>query len=199
MTLYTYNINDLTKTEYEKWYNLLSDERKEKVDRYVIESRKKSTVVGEMLVKKGIEETVGIDPSLIEIATDEKGKPYAKNINIHFNISHSHDLVVCVISDENIGIDIEKIRPVNLSLAKTVCTENELTYLFGKKPTDEDYTLCENEKILKRFFNIWTTKEAYFKCTGTGITNLKSVDCTTLNFPVKTETIENYIIKIVTI
>ena len=86
MTLYTYNINDLTKTEYEKWYNLLSDERKEKVDRYVIESRKKSTVVGEMLVKKGIEETVGIDPSLIEIATDEKGKPYAKNINIHFNI-----------------------------------------------------------------------------------------------------------------
>lgn len=46
------------------------------------------------------------------------GKPYLKNIPLFFNISHSKDIVICAISDEEIGIDIEYLRPFNEAIAK---------------------------------------------------------------------------------
>ncbi len=65
-----------------------------------------------------------------------------------------------------VGIDIERIRDVDERLIRYVCSEKELEYVFAGNNQNE---------TTKRFFRIWTVKEAYFKCLGTGITNLKSI------------------------
>ena len=84
----------------------------------------------------------------------EKGKPYVKGLPVCFSISHSGDYAVCVVSDEEIGIDIEKIRPINKRVADKFATEKEKEYILSSS---------------NGFFEIWTLKEAYFKCIGTGL------------------------------
>ena len=41
------------------------------------------------------------------LAFGKKGKPYLVNKAFYFNVSHSGEYVVCAVSDEEVGIDIE--------------------------------------------------------------------------------------------
>ncbi len=97
-----------------------------------------------------------IDTSALEIERNAHGKPYFKNLpDFHFNISHSHDLIVVAVSEHPVGIDIEKNRVPNLRIAKRFCSD-EQAYI-----TESD---CKN-----RFFEVWTKKEACLKYNGTGL------------------------------
>lgn len=163
MKWYKYNIQDLSDAEYIKWYSLMSEDKKRRVDRFRFEDDKKRTVAGEMLARQAIAEWCCATPESIVFDIKEHGKPYAKDLAVEFNISHSGNIVMCAVSNSPIGIDIEKIRSVDISVIKRVCNNDEL-----------DYVLQDNS--YKRFFEIWTFKEAYFKCIETGITDFLSVD-----------------------
>lgn len=169
MKWYKYDIRDLTDAEYNKWYSLMSEVKQHRVDRFRFADDKKRSVVGEMLARKAIAEWCGITPENIAFDIKEHGKPYAKNLPAEFNISHSGDMVVCAVDNKPIGIDIEKIRPIDLAVAKRICTDEELLYLFDHKPEDRDFTYTTNTKILTRFFELWTKKEAYGKHFGYGL------------------------------
>lgn len=92
------------------------------------------------------------------------GKPYIENaVNFHYNLSHSGNLVVLGYSDNNIGIDVEKIymNEGRKQVAEISFTQEELNYLSA--------SLSESEYAL-RFSKIWTAKESYLKYLGTGLT-----------------------------
>ena len=173
MKWYKYDIRDLIDDEYNKWYSLMDADKQRRVDRFYFADDKKRTVAGEMLARKAIAEWCDILPESIIFGIKEHGKPYAKDLAVEFNISHSGDMVVCAVDDRPIGIDIEQIRPIDLSVAKRICTDEELLYLFGHAPTDEDFTYTTVTETLTRFFELWTAKEAYGKCVGNGIENIK--------------------------
>ncbi len=176
-----FDITNLTADEYKKWYNLLNSKKKTKTDSFRFENDKKRTVAGEMLARKMISEKCSIPPESIVFDQDKNGKPFAVNADIHFNISHSENTVVCVIEDESVGIDIEYIRPVDLKTAKRFCKNEELAYIFGKIPNESDFIFTENHEILSRFFEVWTGKESIVKCSGAGISEIQNVnfsDCT---------------------
>lgn len=179
MKWYKYDIRDLTDAEYNKWYSLMNEDKQQRVDRFRFDDDKKRTVAGEMLARKAISEWCDVAPENITFGIKEHGKLYAKDFDVEFNISHSGDMVVCAVDNKPIGIDIEQIRPIDLSVAKRICTDEELLYLFGHAPTDEDFKYTTDIEILTRFFELWTAKEAYVKCFGLGIANAK-------NIPVKT-------------
>ena len=52
-----------------------------------------------------------IDYSKVEIELKNNDKPYIKNndINLYYNLSHSEEMVMCTISDHEVGCDIQKI------------------------------------------------------------------------------------------
>ncbi len=169
MKWYKYNIRELSASEYNKWYALMDVEKQKRVDRFRFCDDKKRTVAGEMLARKAISEWCGVTYESIVFCIKEHGKPYAKGLPVEFNISHSGDYVVCAVDDKPIGIDIEKIRPIDLTVAKRICTDDELQYLFGHAPCEKDFTHTTDIDILTRFFEIWTAKEACGKCAGEGI------------------------------
>ena len=173
MKWYKFNIQDLTAADYEKWYALMSKDKQVRVDRLRFEDDRKRTVSGEMLVRRAIAEWCGISAESIVFEKTETGKPFAKGLPAEFNISHSGDIIVCAVDDKPVGIDIEKIRPIDLTVAKRICTDEELLYLFGHTPTGQDYTYTTDTQILNRFFELWTAKEAYGKCIGVGISELR--------------------------
>ncbi len=169
MKWYKYDIRDLTDAEYNKWYSLMSVDKQLRADRFRFVNDKKRIVAGDMLARKAIAEWCGVTPESIAFGKKEHGKPYAKDLAVEFNISHSGDMVVCAVDDKPVGIDIEQIRPIDLTVAKRICTDEELLYLFGYAPTDQDFTYTTDTKILTRFFELWTAREAYGKCIGEGI------------------------------
>lgn len=181
-------IDEINDCEYTNIYRSLSPSRKAHIDRFRKEHNKKCSLAGEYLAKK----LIG-DEAVIDI--DDKGKPYAAGTDIYFSISHCDDAVVCATDNTAVGIDIERIRPVDLRLAKKICVDEEMQYLFGKIPAQDDFVFCKDENILCRFFEIWTAKEAYFKKLGTGITDLKSINILTLEREI--HSLAGYIIQIV--
>lgn len=89
----------------------------------------------------------------IEIIRGEYGKPYLKgNENFHFNISHTHNAIAIAIADTPIGIDIERIRPLNASIVKRLYSIKEKEYVYSVADVED-----------RRFSEIWTRKEAYIK------------------------------------
>ena len=169
MKFYQYNIRDLSNESYIHYYLLMSEEKKRRVDRFRFEDDKKRTVVGEMLVRQGISESCGVSEESIVFEIAEHGKPYAKDLNVEFNISHSADMVVCVVDTNPVGVDIEKIRPADLNTSKRIFSEKEIQYIFECIPNSEDYNDYTNDAVLQRFFELWTKKEAYGKLVGMGV------------------------------
>ena len=161
------NINDLSDEEYNYYYSLMSPQKKRRVERFRFPDDKKRTVAGELLARKMIADFCKVNAEDIVFNQNEYSKPYAEKLNVEFNISHSYELVICAISENAIGVDIEKIRDIDDKVMAYVCTREEYAYLNEKG--------IEKEEKLKRFFEIWTFKEAYFKWKGTGLTDLKSI------------------------
>ena len=101
------------------------------------------------------------------IKKSTKGKPYLMNdSNFHFNISHSKGAIICGVSKEPIGVDMEEIKPYKPKLTQRFFTKDE-----------QEYILSDNNLIDLRFAEIWTKKEAYVKLLGVGLEkDFKSFD-----------------------
>lgn len=113
--------------------------------------------------KKHLEEILKEYHITYDIFYNEYGKPYIKNNPIYFNISHSGDYIVVIVSDRECGIDIEKIRPIKKSIIDKVCLDSEKELICD----DKSFTL------------MWTKKEAYSKYTGLGYAyGFKNIDTT---------------------
>ena len=171
--------------ELQQAYASLSPSRMEHIDRLRRQEDKNRSLAGEILAQKLLKEQYAISTAVIH--RHNSGQPYLTGCNLHISISHCDELVACAVSEDPVGIDIERIRPINPQLCQRVCTEAEMAYL---QPGN-----FEDPNILRRFFEIWTAKEAYFKKRGTGITNLKSVNI--LELPRQTHFIKDFVLQII--
>lgn len=133
-----------------------------------------------------LEKELCIDKTEIIIDTDQYGKPYIKRKkNLHFNISHTKDMIACGLSDIPIGIDIEKIKLLNSAIIERFFTAGERDYIF-----------FNNIEQDKRFFEIWTRKEAYVKWIGKGMEIGFDTFDVVNDTKIKTMHIDNYILSI---
>ncbi len=190
-------ISEIKDETLKRSFFCMNKERRAKVKRYKNVLQKKCTLAGEWIVREMLSEITEKEPEFFIISADEKGKLHSENTPwLHFNISHSDDFVAVAVCDKPVGIDIEAMRKVSLNLAKRVCNEDELVYVFGKLPSEDDFK-SDDEDFIKRFLEIWTIKEAYFKCIGTGITDLKAVNALSEYFEKTKITADNYIMHIV--
>lgn len=165
------NIRSISEEEQQRCLALMAPERRERMQALRHEQSRLASILGEWMAKTALAERGGQPPESIMLQRTEKGKPFAQGLPC-FNISHSGDWVAIALDEQPIGIDIEVLRPIDLKLARRLCTERDLAYLFEGAPL---YEKTGDPALIRRFFEIWTAKEAYFKCIGTGITDLKSI------------------------
>ncbi len=84
------------------------------------------------------------------------GKPvFAQRDDLHFSLSHSGPYAMCAISDRRVGVDVQQIKPVHLSVARRFHFK-ERDWL-AEQPHDQQQ---------KAFFHIWTRKEAWVKAVS---------------------------------
>lgn len=154
MKIYQTNLNKVTENQLNELFEQMSDEKKRSVMRTKIEHKRNLRIAADGICRLAISEFCAVSPDEIDFGYNEYGKPFAKNLPVHFSVSHSGDIAVCVVSDKKIGVDVEKIRDVNPRSAERFASEKEKEYIRNNP---------------NGFFEIWTLKEAYFKCIGTGL------------------------------
>lgn len=139
---------------------LVPDSVREKVCAFVRTADSQRSLFGDLMIRRILCERLGIRYPDLLIEAGEKGKPYVAGSPVHFNMSHSGDYVVAAFSARPVGIDIERIRPNKLSVARRFFTEPEFRGIIDQ-PED---------RRLEHFFTLWTLKESYLKAVGKGLT-----------------------------
>lgn len=84
-------------------------------------------------------------------------KPYFET-GFQFNISHTASMVILAVSlNSRVGIDVEKVKDINLYEIENLFTPQELKEISdSKRPNDS-------------FYALWTMKEAILKGIGLGL------------------------------
>ncbi len=119
------------------------------------------SALGDILTRFAIQSVTGLNAGKLAVDYGPNGKPFlGSHPEIHYNISHSGEYVVCAVADVNLGIDVERIRDVNFRVAERYFSKAELTDLMA----------LEGDKRRDYFFTLWTIKESYLKALGRGLT-----------------------------
>ena len=131
--------------------NFVSEERKEKAQKFVQEKDRLLSLGAGYLIKRYLH--------IEDLLETKSGKPYLKD-GPFFNISHSGEYVLLAIHEQReVGVDIERIDEKKIGAIKFVLNEKE-------KGINDTNTL----------FQMWSNKESLIKCLSTGIKDIKKVD-----------------------
>lgn len=161
--IYLFDISPLSDIYiFNKYYNNCPQYRKDKIDTLKNKTDRMLSLGAEILLSFGMAD---LDIYEYNILTSESGKPYAQNLNIQFNLSHSGKYAAAAFSDKAIGIDIETPRKINPGLTKRYFSEAELKH----------FETCDKHEL--EFLKIWTRKESLLKATGIGISTKLSEIC----------------------
>lgn len=138
------------------WAQNLPIQKQQKISKLYRIRDQLLSLAGLQLLKIGMAEFSASPFSLQQVDFPNRGKPFLNGFQskIDFNISHSGDIVCCVISDSTqVGIDIEQYRKV----------EPNLFARHFKKTTT---TLSKTQQA--DFFRFWTQNEAIIKAANIG-------------------------------
>ncbi len=90
----------------------------------------------------------------------KRGKPFRRDCpGLQFNISHCRRGIAVALGRLPVGVDMERRFAWKEKLAERICQEQEFLWLLSlpEGPVRESY-----------FNRVWSRKEAYLKCTGSG-------------------------------
>lgn len=136
----------LTEQETERMMRILPPKRRERLMK-LREDKRQEPLCAYLLLCLALWELYEWR-GLPEIAENSMGKPYFPEYpEVHFNISHTSGAVLVGVSDQPIGVDIEKIRPVSQRAMRRLADVS----------TERD------------FFQSWVRREARTKRSGNGI------------------------------
>lgn len=145
---------------------LLNDDERVQHQRYIPPAKRHEYLATRVLVRSVLGEALGMAPQALQFVHNEWGCPAlaldSSSAPIHFNISHTDGLVVCLVSMEyRVGVDTELLAraPALLALAPRVFAPDELSDL-AVLPVDER---------AQRAVRLWTLKESYIKARGMGL------------------------------
>lgn len=142
------------------------------------ERRKQSFLCGRSLLKYALvqEKLLNSADCLPNVSYQELGKPYLELVEpfgsaMHFNLSHSHDLMGLAIGTYAQGIDIELVAPQRLKkrLIERVLNQAELKVF-------NDLEVQGVEEQARFFTQQWTIRESLIKVLGKSIFAMDSLN-----------------------
>ncbi len=97
-----------------------------------------------------------IQPRSVPISHTPNGKPILEDNSLHFNLSHSGNLIVVAINDRDpVGIDLEQIKPRSFL--------NLVDRYFAQLEQKWFHNLTDRQHLSLLFYRAWVIKEAYSK------------------------------------
>ncbi len=169
----------------DRYHALLTPEEHAKWQRYRFDKDKHQHLVTRALIRDTLSRyEPKVAPQDWRFELNPHGKPAIANSlakPLFFNLSHTQNLAALAITrTAEVGVDVEKIKPVEQvrGLAERCFSDGEIQYVFSG----------EANALMRRFFKLWTLKEAYIKARGCGLSlSLQSVKFAPLAQPLTVE------------
>lgn len=141
-------------------------QKKTRIGRFVKIEDSCRCLMGDVLARYALGLNFGLPNNVISYDYNNYGKPQVIGLkDAYFNVSHSGNWVVCVVDNQDVGIDVQKIDPVDLGIMRNCFSDPEIKIVEQQ---------VDNEK-LSCFYKIWALKESYIKAHGKGMSlDLKS-------------------------
>jgi 4'-phosphopantetheinyl transferase len=165
---YYLNFASLSSAEaIETYKDLVTPERKARIENTKRLETKASLLGAGLLLQAALKKEYGL--SDFETETNEFGKPSIKGReDIHFNLSHSGDVVILTVSDTECGVDIESTAKPHeaMGVANRFFSRNEYAAMVLSADPNE------------AFCRLWTLRESYVKMRGKGFAiGLSTLKC----------------------
>lgn len=159
MILLRDNIDSVSDLQWQEMLRALPAWRREQALRFKFKSGQVECASAYLLLCNALQQQYGIteQPNFL---IGEHGKPSLPDFpHIHFNISHCKYAVAVIVGCSKVGIDVERIRKYDKSLARYTMNDDEMDYIQSHPNPELAFT------------RLWTQKEAVCKALGTGITD----------------------------
>jgi 4'-phosphopantetheinyl transferase len=151
--------------KFQDYISLLSTTEQKRILGYRRWQDAHLSLFGKLLVMQGLILYGYKKEKILELNYTSYHRPFFVD-GPEFNISHSGNYVICVISDSaKIGTDIEKISEIDLNEFNSCWTDKEFKNIMA------------NSLPFNQFYHYWTRKEALIKADGRGMNlPLKKID-----------------------
>lgn len=142
---------------------LLSDDERARWRRFRFDKHRREYLATHALARIALSYHGGAPPETLRFQLNAYGKPSAdSDCGLHFNLSNSLGLVVCLISESGeVGVDVEP-----RARARTIAEVGPR--MFSPKELAQLESLREALRT-ERALRLWTLKEAYIKARGMGL------------------------------
>ncbi|MEY9633415.1 4'-phosphopantetheinyl transferase [Bradyrhizobium japonicum] len=150
---------DVTPSVVARLLTFLTSAEADRAARFHRDEDRRRSIVGRAALRHLLSRHLGVEPQAFRFDLRENGKPFLPQSDIHFNVSHSGEVVAIALAANEVGIDIEAKHhiPEMAAIAARFFSKNEAERVrAATDPTDE-------------FFRIWTMKEAVVKAAGQGL------------------------------
>lgn len=142
---------------FENQLALVDGQRREKVNALALREKKNASLAAGVILPLALKKCGIAGEVKIENGMWEKPRLVSPK-GVFYNLSHSGEWTVAAISDNEVGVDIQQVKPVDMRLAKRFFTEEEWLRIEGA-----------GDGATELFYRFWTVKEAYLKALGTGL------------------------------
>ncbi len=151
---------EVDQKHFTRLLEFLNPELQEKAKAFKYADRRQTALFSNLLVRWLFQKFGLIQTVQLVYFYGEHGKPVILTAqDIKFNVSHSGHWIVCAISPDEVGIDIEERKTRNIDMIDNVLSDEEKRSL---KATNSLFRTS-------LFYNIWTVKESYLKALGGGL------------------------------
>jgi 4'-phosphopantetheinyl transferase len=153
----------------ERAYELLPADERERAERFRFEHDRLIYVVAHALLRRELARYTGIAAGELRFERNQSGRPelaFPVQVDptvarLRFNLAHTRGLVGCAVTtSSDVGFDVEEVRErAPLEIADRYFSRPELERLHALGTAEQR----------RRFFTLWSLKEAYLKARGVGL------------------------------
>jgi 4'-phosphopantetheinyl transferase len=153
------HIHSIHLAEVDTSREMLSEYELTRAAAYCMEADRLRYVAAHVFTRDVLSRYTHKEPADIEFGySDFYNKPLLAGDGLHFNLSYRDEWALLAVSDKVLGLDIEKLIPI------------EDMEGFGENCFSEKERDFLNQTLYKtNFFRLWTLKEAYIKAIGKGL------------------------------
>ncbi len=140
--------------------HLTGENKREKILRYRQWEDAHRALLGDLLIRSVLIRKTGLRKDELSLSHDSNQKPLlCGKPFIHFSLSHSGSYAICAVDRLPVGVDIEKIKDIDLDVADICLSASERAELARRAKSER----------LHFFYSLWTLKESYTKAVGEGL------------------------------
>ena len=142
---------------FERLAQTIPEERREKLKAFRHDGARRLSLAASLLLMHALQDE-GLSAG--EIAVTAYGKPYLpQQPDFHFSLSHSGNMALCAVSNEEVGCDIEIPHGFDPKIARRFFHKTECDWLFAQPEQAQS----------NAFYRLWTCKESFIKAIGLGL------------------------------